>query len=166
MRLTNPPWRQGWRRINAWIVRPTVRRRPAPARFLRDLRAGCASENSHRRANINRIEDRDRVAFRQAHAAMRGGVPGQISGVHSDLVVEAHEIIHRRRLEMAAARHRHVHVRIEHDRVAAASVQLPGACPRDPADQIIIATARLTNTILITKDRELRSYAHVRTLWQ
>lgn len=49
--------------------------------------------------------------------------------------------------------------------IAVASVQLPGAFQRDPADQIIVATARVRNTILITKDQALRDYVHVRTLW-
>lgn len=49
--------------------------------------------------------------------------------------------------------------------IAAASVQLPGRFQQDPADQIIVATARLANAVLITRDRALRSYAHVRTIW-
>lgn len=50
-------------------------------------------------------------------------------------------------------------------KIAAASVQLPGKFPGDPADQIIVATARLANAALITKDRALRSSAHLRTIW-
>lgn len=50
-------------------------------------------------------------------------------------------------------------------KIAAGSVQLPGKFGRDPADQLIVATARLANAIIITKDRALRSYPHVRTIW-
>ena len=35
----------------------------------------------------------------------------------------------------------------------------------DPADQIIVATAQEENGILLTKDRKLLDYAHVRSLW-
>ena len=50
-------------------------------------------------------------------------------------------------------------------KIAAASVQLPGKFQRDPADQIIVASARVANAVLITKDRSLRAYPHVRTIW-
>ena len=42
---------------------------------------------------------------------------------------------------------------------------LPGAPPTDPADQIIIATARDENATVITKDKLMHEYEHVRTLW-
>jgi PIN domain nuclease of toxin-antitoxin system len=37
--------------------------------------------------------------------------------------------------------------------------------PPDPADRVIAATARLYDLTLITRDRPLRRYAHLRTLW-
>ncbi|HET7512399.1 MAG TPA: type II toxin-antitoxin system VapC family toxin [Chthoniobacterales bacterium] len=49
--------------------------------------------------------------------------------------------------------------------IAAASVQLPGKFRADPADQIIVATARWANAVIITKDRTLRAYPHVETIW-
>ena len=42
---------------------------------------------------------------------------------------------------------------------------LPQPFPRDPADQIIVATARLERAVLVTKDRKARDYTHVRTVW-
>ena len=45
------------------------------------------------------------------------------------------------------------------------SCQLPQPFPGDPADQIIVATARLEQAILVTKDLSIRRYAHVRTVW-
>ena len=45
--------------------------------------------------------------------------------------------------------------------VAVESTQLPGVFHRDPADQIIVATARLYNCPLVTMDRKIRDYAHV-----
>lgn len=45
--------------------------------------------------------------------------------------------------------------------VAVASTQLPGPFRRDPADQIIVATARFYNCSLVTLDRLIRAYPHV-----
>jgi PIN domain nuclease of toxin-antitoxin system len=44
-------------------------------------------------------------------------------------------------------------------RVLIASSFLPGSPPRDPADRIIVATARETGLRLITRDRAILSYA-------
>jgi PIN domain nuclease of toxin-antitoxin system len=41
------------------------------------------------------------------------------------------------------------------------STQLPGTFHRDPADQIIVATARVQNCPLVTVDRKIREYLHV-----
>ena len=46
--------------------------------------------------------------------------------------------------------------------VAIESTQLPGNFHRDPADQLIVATARRYNCPLVTLDRLIRSYPHVR----
>ena len=45
------------------------------------------------------------------------------------------------------------------------SCQLPEPFPGDPADQIIVATARHEHAVLVTKDRKIRGYPHVRSLW-
>ena len=45
--------------------------------------------------------------------------------------------------------------------IAAESTQLPGQFHRDPADQIIVATARLYASPLVTMDQKIRAYAHV-----
>ena len=44
------------------------------------------------------------------------------------------------------------------------STQLPGDFHRDPADQLIVATARILNCPLLTVDNRLQKYEHVRTL--
>jgi len=49
--------------------------------------------------------------------------------------------------------------------VAIASTRLPGELHRDPADQIIVATARCHDATLITADAAIQGYAHVRTRW-
>jgi len=45
------------------------------------------------------------------------------------------------------------------------SCALPQPFHGDPADQMIVATARQLRAPLVTKDRKLRSYAHVQTIW-
>lgn len=51
------------------------------------------------------------------------------------------------------------------EQVAAESTRLPEEFHRDPADQMIVATARVHNLTLITADRKILSYRHVKTLW-
>ena len=52
-------------------------------------------------------------------------------------------------------------------RILISSAFLPGNPPADPADRIMIATARAENLSLVTRDKKLLSYAasgHVRAL--
>ena len=44
------------------------------------------------------------------------------------------------------------------------STQLPGEFHRDPADQLIVATARVYNCPLITSDGKISRYPHVTTV--
>lgn len=48
-------------------------------------------------------------------------------------------------------------------RICVESTQLPGAFHRDPADQIIVATARVHNCPIVTVDRKIREYSYVET---
>jgi PIN domain nuclease of toxin-antitoxin system len=48
--------------------------------------------------------------------------------------------------------------------VAVASTQLPGVFHRDPADQIIVATALLLGCPVVTADEKIREYPHVEVL--
>jgi PIN domain nuclease of toxin-antitoxin system len=51
--------------------------------------------------------------------------------------------------------------------IAIESYSLPGVFHKDPADRIIVATARLENAILITEDDKILNYAqqgHVQVL--
>jgi PIN domain nuclease of toxin-antitoxin system len=45
------------------------------------------------------------------------------------------------------------------------SCRLPQPFHGDPADQLIVAPARHHAATLITKDRRIRDYLHVRTVW-
>jgi PIN domain nuclease of toxin-antitoxin system len=49
--------------------------------------------------------------------------------------------------------------------IASKSVALPGEFHGDPADRMIVATARKLAAPLVTKDAKIRSYAHVKTIW-
>ncbi|MDZ7667174.1 MAG: type II toxin-antitoxin system VapC family toxin [Desulfotignum sp.] len=44
------------------------------------------------------------------------------------------------------------------------STRLPGEFHRDPADQIIVATARIHNCPLLTADDKILNYSHVKLL--
>lgn len=48
--------------------------------------------------------------------------------------------------------------------IAIESIQLPGEFHRDPADQIIVATARIHGCPLATSDSKLLGYPHVETI--
>jgi PIN domain nuclease of toxin-antitoxin system len=49
--------------------------------------------------------------------------------------------------------------------ISVKSVQLPGEFHKDPADRLIVATARKLAAPLVTKDLKIRAYAHVKTIW-
>lgn len=49
--------------------------------------------------------------------------------------------------------------------IAINSVELPGEFHKDPADRLIVATARQLGAVLITADEKIRNYPHLRTLW-
>ena len=50
-------------------------------------------------------------------------------------------------------------------RIALRSNRLPGDLHEDPADRIIIATALTLGAPLVSKDRKIRDYLHVQTIW-
>ena len=49
--------------------------------------------------------------------------------------------------------------------IATKSVDLPANFHNDPADRMIVATARKFAAPLVTKDEKIRAYAHVKTIW-
>lgn len=50
-------------------------------------------------------------------------------------------------------------------RISVQSVDLPGEFHKDPADRIIVATARHLSAPLISADLKIRGYPHVQTIW-
>lgn len=49
--------------------------------------------------------------------------------------------------------------------IAIKSIDLPGEFHNDPADRVIVATARALSAPLVTNDRLIRQYEYVRTIW-
>jgi PIN domain nuclease of toxin-antitoxin system len=49
--------------------------------------------------------------------------------------------------------------------IAYRSTILPQPFHDDPADQIVVATARDENATVLTSDRRIRSYPHCRSVW-
>ena len=49
--------------------------------------------------------------------------------------------------------------------IAAKSASLPQPLHSDPADRIIIATALSTGAPIVTKDKKISDYQHVKTIW-
>ncbi len=49
--------------------------------------------------------------------------------------------------------------------IACRSTSLPPPFGGDPADQIIVATAREDSAVILTRDQAIRKYPHVRSLW-
>lgn len=51
------------------------------------------------------------------------------------------------------------------NKIAAKSVNLPGTFHGDPADRIIVATAREIGAIVVTADEKIRKYKYVKSVW-
>lgn len=51
------------------------------------------------------------------------------------------------------------------NRIALAAAYAPEPLHSDPADRIIVSTARALGAALITRDRRLHDYPHVETVW-
>lgn len=49
--------------------------------------------------------------------------------------------------------------------IAVKSTELPGEFHKDPADRIIVATARKFAAPLVSADEKIRAYPHIRTIW-
>lgn len=51
------------------------------------------------------------------------------------------------------------------NRIALLATQLPEPIHKDPADRMIIATARELAIPLVTADQKIRTYQHVEAIW-
>jgi PIN domain nuclease of toxin-antitoxin system len=62
-------------------------------------------------------------------------------------------------LALSEPRIRLVHL---HPRIAVESTRLPGSFHRDPADQLLVATARVLDCAILSADGKIGSYPYVR----
>ncbi|MEM7533565.1 MAG: type II toxin-antitoxin system VapC family toxin [Chloroflexota bacterium] len=62
----------------------------------------------------------------------------------------------------ASLKHPHVELLDLTPQIAVESTVLPGAFHRDPADQILVATARVYDLPLLTMDKKILQYPHVK----
>ena len=51
-------------------------------------------------------------------------------------------------------------------KIATESCDLAGDFHKDPADRIIVATARINNMRYVTKDKKIIKYPHIETIWK
>jgi PIN domain nuclease of toxin-antitoxin system len=49
--------------------------------------------------------------------------------------------------------------------IAVKSTELPGEFHKDPADRLIVSTARKFAVSLVTADEKIRAYEHVKSIW-
>src|SRR5207244_4880141 len=50
--------------------------------------------------------------------------------------------------------------------IAVRSVRLPEPFHRDPADRIIVATAMMMGATVVSSDRKILKYSHVKAIWK
>lgn len=55
-------------------------------------------------------------------------------------------------------------VPVDHE-IGVKAVELPGDFHKDPADRLIVATARKLAVPVVTADDKIRGYPHVRSIW-
>ncbi len=94
-------------------------------------------------------------------------------GVSAISVWETAKLVEYKRLELPCPLHEWFELALSYPGVrlialtpdiAVESTRLPGQFHRDPADQIIVATARLYDCPLITSDRKILDYPHIKAV--
>lgn len=95
---------------------------------------------------------------------------GDLIGISAISLWEVAKLVERERLQLPCAiniwleqalSYPGVRVMELSPEIAVASTQLPGEFHRDPADQIIVATARACDCVLVTSDEKIINYPHV-----
>jgi len=96
-----------------------------------------------------------------------------IIGVSAISCWEVAKLVERRRIKLDVSVDEWIHQALNYPgvrlleltpEIAIESTRLPGEFHRDPADQIIVATARIHECLLLTVDDRIKSYSHVKTL--
>jgi len=111
---------------------------------------------------------------RSAHQAIRRNLATGRVGISSFSVWELALLVQRKRLVLAiemadwvaeTERIQGVTFHPVTNAIALQSVNLPGAFHPDPADRILVATARELGATMVTGDAKIRAYPHVKSLW-
>lgn len=117
------------------------------------------------------VHDEERLSDEQV-SAIRANEAGTI-GIPAISCWEVAKLVEYGRLELplsleqwfaAALRYPGLRLVPLSPEVAVESTRLPGDFHRDPADQLIVATARVHDCPLITMDGRILRYAHVQTV--
>ena len=120
------------------------------------------------------LSDPDRLSRRVVAAIEQEVAAGDPVRVSAISVWEVAMLVQRERLRLAVSLERWLSLARampELDlvpvtpEIAHAAVALPGDLHKDPADRMIVATARELGATLLTKDVRLLDYPHVRSLW-
>ena len=109
----------------------------------------------------------------QVHAQLIQDNESEGLGVSAISCWEVAKLVERGRLQLACSIEKWMEHAIAHPgiqvlpltpQIAIESTKLPASFHRDPADQIIVATARAHDLSLLTADRRILDYPHVHTL--
>ena len=110
----------------------------------------------------------------RANKAIQSAIKGGQLFVSSITAWELSMLVHRRRLSLSMDVSEWLKVLgqieavqfvpVDND-IAIRSNELPGDFHKDPADRIIVATARHLGVPLVTADEKIHGYPHVRVVW-
>lgn len=119
------------------------------------------------------ISDPDKISQKVKRLINKEIKNGKI-GVSSISVWEIYMLVKRGRLKLSMDTDKWVE-KIENlpfiefipvnNKIASSSVNLPGQFHLDPADRMIVATARERGATLLTSDQKIRKYPSVKSLW-
>jgi len=116
----------------------------------------------------------DRRLSRTAARAIRGAVAGGGASLSLISVWEVAKKVEKRQLVLDRPVRRWIEQAISEPGIVLVdltptilmdSCELPQPFHGDPADQMIVATARHLGAALVTRDDRLRKYPHVKSLW-
>lgn len=117
------------------------------------------------------VLDSDRLSARQQEVIQENETDG--IGVSSISIWEVAKLVELKKLELPrsleewfseALNYPGLRVVELSPEIAVESTRLPGHFHRDPADQIIVATARKLDCPLITSDEKILNYPHVKAI--
>lgn len=109
-----------------------------------------------------------------AHQAIQRNLTAGSVGISSFSTWELALLVQHKRLQLSidlvewiaeTERIKNVTFHPVNNNIALQSVNLPGTFHPDPADRILVATARHLGATMITADAKIRGYPHVKTLW-